>query len=53
MHKDIVEYYNRDNCQTIMHVGSNYINKIMKRLQVLVWRASKNEATKSSSPCQE
>ena len=35
MHKDIVEYYNRDNCQTIMHVGANYSNKIMKRFKGL------------------
>ena len=31
-HKQILEYCNKKNCQTIVHGGSNYNYRTMKRL---------------------
>ena len=40
-HKDIVEYYNNNNFQTIVCGGATYGDSTIKRFQGLVWRASK------------
>ena len=41
LHKDILEYYNNNNFQTIVCGGATYGDSTMKRFQGLVWRASK------------
>ena len=40
-YKEIVEYCNNKNNQTIVHDYANYGDRTMERLQGLVWRASR------------